>query len=400
MDNSSTILLKNAEIYAEDQTFDKGFIFIKDGKIAAVGPMDKLVDFPQSAYSLVEVLPEGSKVIPGFIDLHIHGANGADTMDSCDEAMKNIASSLPQEGTTSFLATTITQSIESLSKALNVSGNYIREKQQYGDAEVLGIHLEGPFINPGKAGAQPLEHIIDPDLHLFKKWIEESRNTIRLVTIAPEQPGGEELVRFLKEKGIIASVGHSDATFKGVREAVDAGVSHVTHLFNQMRGLHHREPGVVGAAYLQEGLKVELICDGIHVIPEMVKVSYRQITSDRMILISDAMRAKFLPDGEYELGGQKVFVADGKALLEEGTLAGSVLTLDAAFRNIIKFTGCSMEDAVKMSAENPARQLDVFDRKGSLKAGKDADIVILDSDMAVSRTYCRGRLAFCREGSE
>ncbi|CAM3788994.1 N-acetylglucosamine-6-phosphate deacetylase [Mesobacillus zeae] len=397
MHNSSSILLKNAVIYTEDKVIEQGFLQIKDGKIAAVGTMEKLSELPTGEdYETVD-LSDKSKVIPGFIDLHIHGANGADTMDASDDAITKIASSLPREGTTSFLATTITQDKASLSKALAIAGKYINKRQADGNAEVLGIHLEGPFINPGKAGAQPVQHIIQPDKLQFEKWLDESEGTISLVTMAPEQPGGVELVRFLKEKGIVASVGHSNATFDQVGEYINDGLSHVTHLFNQMRGLHHREPGVAGAAYLKDELKVELIADGIHVDREMVKVSYRQITSDRMILISDAMRAKFLPDGEYELGGQKVFVEEGKALLEDGTLAGSVLTLDAAFRNIIRFTGCSIADAVRMSSENPARQIGVLNSKGTLRQGKDADIVILDENLEVQMTFCRGRLAFQRE---
>jgi N-acetylglucosamine-6-phosphate deacetylase len=393
MSGFRTILLKNAVVYAEDQEIDKGLLLIKDGKIEAIGSKME-GNLGESVQEVI--LPESYKIIPGFVDVHIHGANGADTMDCTDEALENMASSLPQAGTTSFLATTITQSKDLLEKALRQTGEYISDKQKSGQAEILGIHFEGPFINPTKAGAQPLQHIIPADIDLFEKWLDLSKETIKLITLAPEMPHGTELVQFLKEKGIVASIGHSDATFEEVGQAIQAGASHITHLFNQMRGLHHREPGVVGAAYLRKELMVEIIADGIHVSPEMVKVSYELITPERMILITDAMRAQFLSDGEYDLGGQRVFVKKGKALLEDGTLAGSVLTMAQAFKNILSFTDCSVRDAVQMSSYNPAKQIGVLDRKGSLKVGKDADLVILDENNDVVMTFCRGQLAYKR----
>jgi N-acetylglucosamine-6-phosphate deacetylase len=389
---SKNLLLKNAVVYAEGQLIQNGVILIKDGKIEAIGSPSLDINMNEMVKEIV--LPEQYKIIPGFIDLHIHGANGADTMDGTKEALGKIASSLPKEGTTSFLATTITQNQELIDKVLVNAGEYIYHSQMDGKAEILGIHLEGPFINPNKAGAQPIQHIIPPDMNLFEKWLESSKQNIVVVTLAPEQLGGMELVQFLMRKGIIASIGHSDATFTEVNQAIRAGATHITHLFNQMRGLHHREPGVVGAAFLQNELMVELIADGIHVSPEMVKLSYQQITSERLILITDAMRAKSLGEGEYELGGQKVFVKNGEALLSDGTLAGSVLTMGDAFKNIIKYTGCSIEDAIKMSATNPAKQIGVFDRKGSLKEGKDADLVILDENLEVYMTFCKGQLAY------
>lgn len=395
MSCSKSILLKNAVIYAEDHEIQKGSILIKDGKIEEIGSFE---DINLNEIDQEITLPEQYKVIPGFIDLHIHGANGADIMDCTDEALKNMISSLPLAGTTSFLATTITQDKELLENVLIQTGDYITNKQIKGNAEILGIHFEGPFINPTKAGAQPLQHIIPANVELFEKWLESSNQTIKLVTLAPEQQGGLEFVQLLKQKGIIASIGHSDATFEEVGQAIQTGASHITHLFNQMRGLHHREPGVVGASYLREELMVEIIADGIHVSPEMVKISYQLITPERLILITDAMRAKFLDEGVYDLGGQQVFVKNGKALLTDGTLAGSVLTMAEAFKNIIRFTGCSIRDAVQMSSFNPAKQIGVLNRKGSLKEGKDADLVILDENNDVYMTFCYGQLAYERGG--
>jgi len=233
---------------------------------------------------------------------------------------------------------------------------------------------------------------------LFKKWEELSDQTIKLVTLAPEQPNGLEFVRYLKTKGIIASIGHTDATFEEVIEAIDAGANHVTHLFNQMRGLHHREPGVVGAAFLKEELKAELIVDGVHVHPEMVKLAYNQKGKHGIILITDSMRAKCLKNGHYDLGGQDVTVQDGRATLSDGTLAGSILKLGQGVRNILSFTGCKIEEAVEMASVNPAKQLKIFDHKGSISEGKDADIVILDENHEVYMTICRGKTAYIKGG--
>ncbi|MHC8522921.1 N-acetylglucosamine-6-phosphate deacetylase [Rossellomorea sp. H39__3] len=223
------------------------------------------------------------------------------------------------------------------------------------------------------------------------------RGTIKLVTLAPELDGDHALISYLRSKGIVASAGHTSATYEQMENAIDAGLSHVTHLFNQMSGLHHREPGVVGAAFARPELMVELIADGVHVKPEVVNIAYRQVTDERFILITDSMRAKCLKNGQYDLGGQMVTVKDGVALLDPDTLAGSVLKMNHAFTNVQDFTGAGMENAIRMASENPARQLGVFDRKGSLKAGKDADIVIMDAAQKIMATYCNGTLAYERK---
>jgi N-acetylglucosamine-6-phosphate deacetylase len=385
------LLLKDVQIYSEDQIIENGYIKIKNSKIIELGHMDSLMD--DANFKVVNV-PAYYKAVPGFIDVHIHGVNGADTMDATKEAIDNMTASLPSEGTTSFLATTMTQSKKQIEDALRNAGDYIRKHQSPGKAEILGIHLEGPFVNPDKAGAQPTQHIIEPDIELFKKWDDLSNQNIRLVTLAPEQPGGMEMIQYLKDHGIIASIGHSDATYDQVMEAIDAGANQVTHLFNQMRGLHHREPGVVGAAFLRDELMAEIIVDGVHVRPEMVELAFKQKRKEGLILITDAMRAKCLKNGIYDLGGQAVTVGDGKAVLADGTLAGSILRLGQAVKNILAFTGCSLKDAIEMASVNPAKQLNIYDRKGSIREGKDADIVILDDHNEVFMTFCRGQLAF------
>ncbi|HZG74163.1 MAG TPA: N-acetylglucosamine-6-phosphate deacetylase [Chondromyces sp.] len=393
---SNRILIKGMSIYTEDGIIESGYIRMENGLIQDIGTLEKLdVTSPNEGYTEIQV-PSHYRAIPGFIDIHIHGAAGADTMDATKEALDTMAAALPKEGTTSFLATTITQDQPSIERALVNAGEYINGTQLPGQAEILGVHLEGPFINANKAGAQPVQHILDAQLSAFQKWQSLSKNTIRLVTLAPECPGGYELIQYLKEEGIVASIGHSDATYEQVRKAIDAGASQVTHLFNQMRGLHHREPGVAGAALLHDELKAEIIADGIHVRPEMIKLAYQQKGRSGLILITDAMRAKCLKNGTYDLGGQDVTVKDGKAVLSDGTLAGSVLHLDQAVQNILSFTDCSLESAIEMAAVNPAKQLGVFDRKGSITIGKDADVVIVTDENETFMTFCRGELAYHR----
>ncbi|WP_306009903.1 N-acetylglucosamine-6-phosphate deacetylase [Bacillus sp. MMSF_3328] len=384
----SSLLLKNSRVLTEDGIIDKGYILVEDGKIKSFGPADELGG--QSADKTIE-LDAGATLAPGFIDLHIHGAGGADTMDSTPEALQTIARTLPAEGTTSFLATTITQERSLIEKALANAAAY---KPEGFEAEMLGIHLEGPFINEKRKGAQPLEHILKSDVELFKAWQEKSGQLIRLVTLAPELEGGKELVRHLAETGVIASIGHSDADYEEVREAVEAGATHVTHLFNGMKGLHHREPGTAGAALLFKELIVEMIADGVHVRPEMIKLALNSKGIDGMVLITDSMRAKCLKNGTYDLGGQDVTVKDGMALLEDGTLAGSILRMKDSVKNMTKFADITLAEAVKLASENPAKQLKVFDRKGSIAEGKDADLTVLNENMDIVLTICRGKVAY------
>lgn len=392
---SKQVLLKGIDIYSEGQLIQNGYIKIIDEKIAEVDLLTNLEN--EEEFTIIDV-PSTYKAVPGFIDVHIHGVNGADVMDATKEALDTMSSTLPKEGTTSFLATTMTQDTKEIEKALANVGEYLQGKQDTGKAEIVGVHLEGPFVNPDKAGAQPLKHIMDPDLPLLKKWELLTNNMIKLVTLAPERPGGLEMVNYLSTHGIVASIGHSDATFEEVNKAIESGANHVTHLYNQMSGLHHREPGVVGSVFLRDELKAEIIVDGVHVRPEMVELAYKIKRKDGLLLITDSMRAKCLKNGEYDLGGQDVIVKDGKAVLADGTLAGSILKLGTALKNIITYTGCTLADAIEMASVNPAKQLNIFNRKGSLAIGKDADIVILDENLDVYMTFCRGELAFTKGG--
>lgn len=379
-------------IYSEHDWIKDGSMAFDDGKIISVGRSlsvseDETFHFP-SEY----------KCIPGMIDMHIHGANGADTMDATPEALRTIAETLPKEATTSFLATTITQSKEAIEAALKNAAGAIGH-QKAGEAEILGIHLEGPFISSEKAGAQPIEYITEPDLACFDKWQKLTGGKIREVTLAPEVKDGLALIRHLADQGVVASIGHSNGTAEDVLKAIDAGATQVTHVYNGMRGMHHREPGILGGALLHHELYTELIADGRHVCQGMVNLAYKLKGSDRMILITDAMRAKCLKNGIYDLGGQEVHVKDGLALLASGTIAGSVLKMDQALRNMLSFTDATLEDIVQMGAINPAIQCGVFDRKGSLEPGKDADFIILDGDNQLVMTVCRGTVSYQREGT-
>jgi N-acetylglucosamine-6-phosphate deacetylase len=376
----------------ENEVAESIYILIENGKIQAMGPIHAL---PSHLTNVEKIdIPVNQSVVPGFIDVHIHGAAGADTMDASIEALETIAKALPAEGTTSFLATTITQKHENIENALRNTAQYLKSNNTLGKAEILGVHLEGPFINENHAGAQPKEYIINPDIELFKHWQSLADGNIKLVTLAPELENGTNFVRYLNENGVIASIGHSDARYEEMESAVHAGAKQVTHLFNAMRGLHHREPGVAGSALLFKELMVELIADGIHVRPEVMKLIINAKGTEGVILITDAMRAKCLKNGIYDLGGQDVAVADGKALLADGTLAGSILKMNDSIKNILAAADISLLEAVQMASVNPAKQLNVYDRKGSISLGKDADFTILKDDYQVEMTVCRGEIAF------
>lgn len=368
------------------------YVLIEGEKIKEVGPVSNM---PTSFSGEVLSYPKTMTIVPGFIDEHIHGAGGADAMDATPDALNKIAQHLVKEGTTAFLATTMTQSKQAIEAALKNAGEFIHSTEnRTGQAEIIGIHLEGPFIHPKRKGAQPEEFILLPSPSQFDEWQELAQNTIRIVTLAPDQENGIALVKHLAEHGVIASIGHSDANFQDVVAAVEAGASHVTHLFNGMRGLHHREPGTAGGALLLKELTVELIADGIHVHPKMIDLVFRLKDLDHAVLITDSMRAKWLPDGESELGGQKVFVSDVKATLEDGTLAGSILKLNQGVKHVMKFANLTLPEVVKLVTMNPAKELGLHHRKGSIEAGKDADLVVLNEKYDPILTICRGGIAF------
>ena len=383
-----TVLLSNVTIANAGTENRVADLFVEGGKIKEIGQ-----NLSQKADVRIDARGKNWVVLPGFIDVHIHGSSGFDTMDATPEALDGLASSLPKEGTTSFLATTMTQSDEAISKALQNAGAFQASEQQ---AEMLGVHLEGPFISPEMAGAQPPEHIIAPALSLFDKWQELSGKRIKQVTIAPEAEGALDFIRALEQEGVIASIGHSNASFEKVQEAIAAGANQVTHLYNQMSPFHHRSPGVVGAAFLEESLAVELIADFVHSHQQSVRLAYEQIGASRLLLITDAMRAKGLASGTYDLGGQDVQVSERDARLPNGSLAGSILTMETAAKNVKAITHCTWAELAAMTSANAARQLGL-EHKGVIAAGKDADLVILDDEANVLMTLCRGHIAYAKE---
>jgi len=330
---------------------------------------------------------KGAYVSAGFIDLHIHGAGGADVMDATPEALETISSILSQTGTTSFLATTMTMSTQSIDNALH---NIQDHANKVSGAEILGIHLEGPFINPDKHGAQDVRYVQQGNMGLIENYMDK----IKMITLAPEVEGNEDFVKqlTLDYPGVILSLGHSEADYEQSKESFSWGVSHVTHLFNAMTPYHHRAPGIVGATF-DSNVTCDVIPDLVHTHPSMLELSYR-MKEDKLILITDAMRAGCMRSGVYDLGGQKVTVSGGKASLTDGTLAGSVLKMNDALRNMTQYTSMNLIDAVNAVTRIPAKKLGI--KKGSLKIGYDADIVIFDEDFSIISTIVSGEVKYKR----
>ena len=374
--------LKNVTAYIAGKGLIKTDIAIEDGEIAAIGKLD-----------VEPIFETDGIVLPGFIDEHIHGAGGSDAMDGTEEALQTISEYVAKEGTTGFLATTMTQSPENIGKALKNVKN-VREKGEYKGAEVLGVHLEGPFISPKHVGAQPLEYVAKPAPETFDKYNELSGGNIKIVTLAPEVEGGLDLVKHLKNIGVVASIGHTGAKFSDVEAAVAAGASNVTHTYNAQTPLHHREAGVVGAAMLFDELNCEMICDTIHVSVPAIRIFVKNKPHDKFTLITDAMRAKGMPDGLSELGGQQVFVKNGEARLADGTLAGSVLKMNVAIKNLVEKVGVSLTEAVDFASANPAKNLGLYDERGSIEVGKRADFAVMDKDFNILCTVVGGKVVY------
>ncbi len=375
--------LKNVKVYIKNVGIVKTNIGIENGRIAYIG----------NGESIEPIFETDGIVVPGFIDEHIHGAGGADAMDGTVEALQTISEFIAREGTTGFLATTMTQSPENITNALKAVKK-VRENGEYKGAEVLGVHLEGPFISPKHVGAQPLEYVATPDAELFDKYNEASGNSIKIVTLAPEVEGGLGLVKHLSNIGVVASVGHTGGKYADVVNAVAAGATNVTHTYNAQTGLHHREAGVVGAAMLLDELNCEMICDTIHVSVPAIKLVIKNKPHDKYTLITDAMRAKGMPDGKSELGGQEVFVNNGEARLADGTLAGSVLKMNVAVKNLVEKAGVPFTDAIDFATYNPAKNIGVLNERGTIEVGKRADLTVLNSDFEVLYTLVNGKIVY------
>ena len=386
---------KNSLIYVEGKGLIKASLRFENGVITKINEGGCTGNACGHGADMLE-LPENAVVLPGFIDEHIHGAAGADAMDGSVEALKTIATSVAGEGTTAFLATTMTQSRENISKALSAVNEYKKANVEEG-AEVLGVHLEGPFINVSKAGAQPHEYIIAPSVKEFDEFNKISGGNIKIVTLAPECDESGELIKHLAKIGVNASVGHTSATYEQVVKAHEDGAKQITHTYNAQSGFTHRAAGVVGAAFLSDGLACEIIADTIHVCVPALKLLIKNKPKGKVICITDAMRAKNMGDCVSELGGQTVYVKNGEARLADGTLAGSVLTMNRAVKNMVEKCGVPFCEAVDFASKNPAVNLGVYNERGSIAVGKRADFAVLDkNDFTVLYTVRGGKIVYSK----
>ncbi len=377
---------KNVNAYVLNAGVIKTNIGFENGKIAYIGDDADKITNP------IEI-GEDKLVVAGFIDQHVHGAGGADAMDGTTSALSTIATALATEGTTAFLATTMTQSTENILKAMNAVKEYMTARSNEG-AKVLGVHLEGPFISEKHIGAQPKEYIAKPSIELFDKFNSASGNAIKIVSLAPEVDGAEELITHLVKNNVVASAGHTDAKYKDIENSIKSGLSNVTHTFNAQTGLHHREVGVVGSAMLFDSLNAEAICDTIHLSIPAIKLLVKNKPHDKLTLITDSMRAKHLADGESELGGQKVIVKNGEARLLNGALAGSILKMNDAIKNLYFKCDVKLLDAIDFATINPAKNLKVDDVMGSIEVGKYANFAVLDGKLDVYMTIREGNVIY------
>ncbi len=378
------LTFSNARILAEDGLIPRGWLTVRDGLIAAFG----MGDTPAHAEDGESIDLHGATLAPGFIDIHVHGGGGYEAMDATQESLDALSRFYAQQGVTGFLPTTWTASREAITTALTAIADH---QISVTGARILGAHVEGPYINPSKPGAQSSLFIRRADLEEFEDWYQTGM--IKLVTLAPEFAENLHLVELCTKHGIATSAGHTDATFVQMHDALERGLRATTHTFNAMRPLHHREPGTVGAALMLDRLRCEVIADGVHVHPAMVDLLLRAKSVDGMILITDAVRGAGLPEGAtYTQDGRRVSVRDGSAYLDDGTLAGSTLTMDAALRNLTAFTGLDVAALWPCASLTPARAIGVDNITGSIRTGKQADLVVLSADLNVQMTVICGEI--------
>jgi N-acetylglucosamine-6-phosphate deacetylase len=383
---ATTLLHVGKAITSKGEIANAG-ILIRDGEIEMVGPRSG-VELPSGA---TEVQATDSTAIPGFVDVHIHGAGGHDVMEANETALSTITGRLAAFGTTSLLATTITASADDTCRSVEGIAKYISGQYQTSDtrAEILGIHFEGPFLSKERRGVHPEEWLQLPSAELLQRFLQAAAGNARILTIAPELLGATPCIDAARSLGMVVSIGHTDATYEQARAAVAHGAHHATHVYNAMRPFTHRDPGVIGAVLTTPEVTAELIADGIHVDEIAMKVLLQAKGAQGVVLISDGTSATGMPDGEYMLGGLKVTVNGGVCRNAEGRLAGSTLTLDRALRNIVGL-GIPLADAVRMLTLNPATLLGIEFKKGALRTGADADIVLLNDGLEIERVWARG----------
>lgn len=365
---------------------------VDNGRISAIGKEILSVPADEEEYDL-----SGMILIPGFIDLHIHGAMGADTSDGTVEALSKISSYLVSKGVTSFCPTTMMIPEEDVKRVLLSADHFKREET---GSRVMGVRLEGPFLSKEKCGVQNTDHAMDPNTEYVKEILSGfSEDLISIIDIAPELPGSLNFITEMKEKYVL-SCAHTASTYQTCREAINAGIRHATHLFNAMNPLGHHEPGAPGALLEDKEVTCELICDGLHVHPALLKIAFTVLGEDRAVVVSDAMRAAGMPDGIYDLGGKAVNVVNGKTDFGDGRLAGSTTDIHAEFLNLLKI-GIPMRTALKACTLNPAKVLKIDGDTGTLEIGKYADMVALDKNNNVRKVWVKGKLVFSSdEGKE
>jgi len=363
--------IANPMVLVED-----GVIVWMDSRASAELPSGEHLDFP------------GCTLVPAYFDIHIHGSAGHDVMEGTPKAFSTIGKFLAEHGVGAYLATTVTAPMDATLKSL--AGMAALIGRDTDGARPLGIHIEGPFLSPHKKGAHPASLLLTPSVKLFDRLWEAAQGKVRLMTIAPELPNAEEVIAHAAALGVRVSMGHSDADTEATRRGIAAGAVTATHTFNAMRQFDHRDPGLLGEVLANDDLFAELICDGLHVHPDAVRIYWKSKGPERAMLITDAMSAAGMPDGNYKLGELDVRVVNGKCIIGEDTLAGSTLTLDRAVRNFAQFTGATIDDLSKLASRNPARMTGFEAEAGSLAVGRRADITVLSARNEVVETILRG----------
>ncbi len=381
------IILKNGRYLSAQGEFLEGDIYIEDEAIKNISKSGGTSDSASGGEGIQVIDLEGKRVIPGLIDMHTHGAIGYDVSVASPEEICELTRYYSDRGVTSFFPTTITTSRENIKAALR----NIKEasKMEGRGASIDGVHIEGPFINAEKKGTHDPNWIVTPRKADYDEYREIMGDLKIHITVAPEIEGGMEFIDYVVKNGGTVGIGHSNSDYNMALEGIRAGASIFTHLFNAMVGIHHREPGTVGAALTGDAY-VEIISDGMHIHPAVVKIAINAKGPEGVVLVTDSMHAAGHGQGEYDFGGYKIVIEGGVAKQEDGTLAGSIINLMDAVKNAMKFAGLSLEDAVAMATINPAKVLGLYDRIGSIEPGKRADLVVLDEDLEVNMVFCRG----------
>ena len=372
----------------------EGSVTLQDGRIEQLHPQEAGPGAPGHGPVLDAA---GCTLLPGFVDVHVHGGDGFDTMDATPEALLGMARFFARHGVTAFCPTTITAPQEAIRRAVANVAQVLEStpEERWPGARILGVHLEGPYISPQYPGAQPAQFIREPDVAEFLELV--AAGPVSLITLAPEQPGAEALIAAALERGVGVVLGHTAASYDQAVAAIRQGASQATHTFNAMTGLHHRRPGTVGAVLSQDAIRAQLIADNIHVHPAVMDILGRCKGVEGTILITDAMRAAGLPPGQYDLGGQTVTVAEGACRLANGSLAGSILTMDRALANFLAATGWPLEQGWPVSSRTPTRSLGLGREMGAVAPGYRADLVLLDEDLQAVATVVGGRLVYLRD---